>query len=76
LSPKELAGVVRFDRAKRLLRAPGRPTLAEVAAVCGYYDQPHLAREWRELAGTAPSVWLADDELSFVQDGQGEGLAR
>jgi hypothetical protein len=29
--------VVRFDRAKRLLRSPGRPTLAEIAAVCGYY---------------------------------------
>jgi AraC-like DNA-binding protein len=75
LSPKEAARVVRFDRAKRLLRAPDRPTLAEVSAVCGYYDQPHLAREWRELAGVAPSVWLAEDELSFVQGGQEEGLA-
>nr|WP_205862787.1 helix-turn-helix domain-containing protein [Planosporangium thailandense] len=71
LSPKEAARVARFDRAKRLLRAPGRPTLARVAALCGYYDQPHLVREWREFAGVAPSTWLADDELTFVQDTSG-----
>jgi AraC-like DNA-binding protein len=76
LTPKDAARVVRFDRAKGLLRSPDRPTLAEVAAVCGYYDQPHLAREWRDLAGVAPSVWLGTDELSFVQDGRDTERAR
>jgi AraC-like DNA-binding protein len=76
LSPKAAVRIVRFDRTKRLLRTYDRPTLAEVATVCGYYDQPHLAREWRQLAGVAPSVWLAIDELSFVQDGRDEGEAR
>ncbi|MCW2642309.1 MAG: AraC family transcriptional regulator [Dactylosporangium sp.] len=76
LSPKAAARIVRFDRTRRLLRAHDRPTLAEVATVCGYHDQPHLAREWRQFAGVAPSVWLATDELSFVQDGRDEGEAR
>jgi AraC-like DNA-binding protein len=76
LTPKDAVRVVRFDRARWLLRGPHRPTLADVAAACGYYDQPHLAREWRQLAGVAPSVWLATDELSFVQDGRDEGRAR
>ncbi|MCO6010314.1 helix-turn-helix domain-containing protein [Actinoallomurus purpureus] len=68
LRPKEAARVMRFERSKRLLQEPGRPSLANVAAACGYYDQAHLAREWNDLAGCPPSAWLADEELPFVQD--------
>jgi AraC-like DNA-binding protein len=65
LSPKEAARVVRFDRARRRAAAGGG-RLAELAAECGYFDQAHLAREFRALAGVAPSVWLAE-EFRFVQ---------
>jgi AraC-like DNA-binding protein len=41
-------------------------TFARVAAECGFYDQAHLAREFRALAGCPPSVWLAE-EFRFVQ---------
>ena len=41
-------------------------TFARVAADCGFYDQAHLAREFRALAGCPPSVWLAE-EFRFVQ---------
>jgi AraC-like DNA-binding protein len=44
------------------------PTFARVAADCGFYDQAHLAREFRALAGCPPSVWLAE-EFRFVQAG-------
>jgi AraC-like DNA-binding protein len=67
LPPKVVGRVLRFERARRLLEAPRRPSLAEVAAVCGYYDQAHLNREFRELAGCSPLVWLAE-ELPSVQD--------
>jgi AraC-like DNA-binding protein len=39
--------------------------LADLAAECGYFDQAHLAREFRALAGCPPSRWLA--ELRNVQ---------
>jgi AraC-like DNA-binding protein len=71
LGPKAAARVFRFDRAKRLLYAEPRLTLAEAAARCGYFDQSHLAREFRELAGCPPSTWLAEertDEFRNVQD--------
>jgi AraC-like DNA-binding protein len=72
LSPKAGARVVRFDRARRrlLLRQAqgGRVVLAEFAAECGYYDQAHLARDFRDLAGCPPSVLLAE-ELRNVQAG-------
>jgi AraC-like DNA-binding protein len=38
-----------------------RGILADLAAECGYYDQAHLAREFRDLAGCPPSRWLAEE---------------
>jgi AraC-like DNA-binding protein len=70
LSPKAGARVVRFDRARRrMMRRQaerGRVVLAELAAECGYYDQAHLARDFRDLAGCPPSLLLAE-ELRNVQ---------
>jgi AraC-like DNA-binding protein len=74
LTPKAAARVIRFDRARRRLQAQAtsgaQPSLARLAADFGYYDQAHLAREFRELAGCAPSVWVAEefsDEFRNVQ---------
>ena len=76
LSPKEAARVVRFDHARhRIARAATASSgaadapgvgLAGLAAECGYYDQAHLAREFRSLAGCPPTQWLAE-EFRFVQ---------
>jgi AraC-like DNA-binding protein len=41
--------------------AAGELTFADVAAVCGYYDQAHMAREFGVLAGCPPSRWLAEE---------------
>jgi AraC-like DNA-binding protein len=74
LTPKAAARVIRFDRTRRMLQhraaagSGGLPALADVAADCGYYDQAHLAREFRELAGCPPSAWLAE-EFRNVQAG-------
>ncbi len=72
LAPKVASRVIRFERARELLARPDRPGLADVAATCGYFDQAHLTREWRELAGCTPTAWLAEEtvvqDLSSVQD--------
>ena len=74
LTPKAAGRVVRFDRARRLLRRraeASRPLdLAALAAHCGYYDQAHLDAEFRVLAGAAPTRWLAS-EFRNLQAGSG-----
>jgi len=81
LTPKAAARVIRFDRARKLLvrnladGAERAYLLADLAADCGYFDQAHLAREFRALAGCPPSQWLAE-EFRNVQAGNwvtGEG---
>jgi AraC-like DNA-binding protein len=67
LSPKAAARVLRFDRARRLLGRSDRPSLVEVANNCGYFDQAHLTRDWRQFAGCSPTVWMAE-EFPSVQD--------
>jgi AraC-like DNA-binding protein len=72
LTPKAAARVIRFDRARHLLIRQaadgGGYRLADLAATCGYFDQAHLAREFRALAGCPPSQWLAE-EFRNLQSG-------
>jgi AraC-like DNA-binding protein len=84
LAPKEAGRVFRFTHARRRIGqvmggggadgggADGGvaacATFANLAVECGFYDQAHLAREFRALAGCPPSVWLAE-EFRFVQAG-------
>ena len=42
--------------------------LADLAAACGYFDQAHLAREFRALAGCPPSQWITE-EFRNIQAG-------
>jgi AraC-like DNA-binding protein len=74
ITPKSAVRLTRFERSVAAARDPRR-RLADVAAACGYADQAHLAREWRDLAGLPPSRWRVEDDLAFVQDGADDALA-
>jgi len=55
IPPKTFARLVRLQAALRGI-ADGRP-LADVAHACGYYDQPHMTRDFSRLAATSPAAW-------------------
>ena len=58
LSPKLQARILRFRRAADLLRAGhGAATgLADLAVDCGFFDQAHMTREFRDLSGLTPAA--------------------
>ena len=56
--PKTLARILRFQRAIRLLDARGGDW-GEIALACGYYDQAHFNRDFREFAGSTPTEFVA-----------------
>ena len=56
LPPKTIARIFRFERAVSLL-GDGSHSLGEVAVECGYYDQAHLNRDFREFADASPGAF-------------------
>jgi AraC-like DNA-binding protein len=58
VTPKRLARIHRFDRALTLL-SRDNGSLADVAQRAGYFDQPHMNAEFREMAGLTPGHFLA-----------------
>lgn len=68
LGPKLAGRIVRFERARHMLQSvPTHVSIAQVAAVCGFYDQAHLTNEFTELAGCTPAQWLRSEELPSFQ---------
>lgn len=55
VGPKTLSRIVRFNRALGLSRQQAS-NWADIAADCGYADQAHLVREFRDLAGETPTA--------------------
>lgn len=59
ISPKEYCRIVRFQRALYLLQLNPALEISHLAHACGYYDHPHLVKEFRELSGYAPVQYLS-----------------
>jgi transcriptional regulator GlxA family with amidase domain len=70
LPAKVLARIFRFQHVFRVAESVPPPEWAEIALECGYVDQAHLIRDFRELGGQPPTALLAaesDLAESFLQ---------
>ncbi len=61
LTPKRLARIVRFRSLLARLDEGDPSGWSGLATACGYYDQPHLIRDFRELADCTPGEYLSMD---------------
>jgi AraC family transcriptional regulator len=81
LSPMEYVVVRRVERAKTIIRETKEP-LAEVALACGFADQAHLNRRFRDVVGVSPGRWrrsnapLADPTPNRSAAPQTQGVLR
>jgi methylphosphotriester-DNA--protein-cysteine methyltransferase len=59
MSPKRYARLQRFRAIVDSVQRGRRVEWSRVAADCGFYDQPHLVREFRAFSGMTPTEYVA-----------------
>lgn len=58
-TPKEFTRIVRFQRALFTLQSDPETDQTGLAFDCGYYDQPHLIKEFKTFSGYTPNEYMA-----------------
>jgi AraC-like DNA-binding protein len=56
MSPKVFARLVRFSKAYRMRENFDHLSWTSIAHDCGYFDQMHFIRDFKEFAGVAPGI--------------------
>jgi AraC family transcriptional regulator len=62
----------RLELAAQLMLA-GREPLSEIALRCGFHDQAHLSKQFRQLTGETPAAWRRLRRRSAKMDSEIEG---
>ena len=58
-SPKDFLRIVRVQRALSLFQQQPASSFAQVAYACGFADQSHMIKEFRQFTGYTPAQYLA-----------------
>jgi AraC-like DNA-binding protein len=64
IAPKLFSRIQRFQGVFHAIEQ-GRHNWVDAALSCGYYDQAHLIRDFRDFAGEAPAALLEEADLAW-----------
>ncbi len=67
MGPKRLSRIVRLQHLVARVSGEGPRAWARIAVECGYYDQAHLLRDFRELTGETPGSFFRQAEPSLAE---------
>lgn len=77
MGPKQVSRLMRFDRARqeivRAVAGEAHRDLSEIAARCGFCDQSHLVRDFRQYTGLSPSGWISEERRNIQAGGHRGG---
>lgn len=59
MPPKQIARIMRFTRAIEAMERGDERRWTELAMSCGYFDQAHFNRDFKEFAGATPGEYLS-----------------
>ncbi len=71
VGPKLFARMVRFRNVLKAMSRTPKPNWAYLAADCGYADQAHLIRDFRQFAGCTPGSLSGETEPLSLQFASG-----
>ncbi len=60
VTPKTYGRLMRFNRAAALLKTSDRVNWSDLTYTCGYADQAHFIRDFREFSGANPTALITD----------------
>lgn len=58
MSPVYYRKIIRFNKAAQLLLNDYENSLTEISYTCGYFDQAHFIKDFKEFGGISPSEFL------------------
>lgn len=76
LTPKQYIRIIRLNAVLRALGAPDRDRLVDLAIDAGYFDQAHMARDFKALTARRASARRTDDGELAVHFTRPDRLAR
>jgi AraC-like DNA-binding protein len=63
ITPKILSRIMRFQKFLAMTKEANKPTLADAAAACGYFDQSHFIRDFTTFSGMSPMKYLGSSHV-------------
>ncbi|MFW5700634.1 MAG: helix-turn-helix domain-containing protein, partial [Cyclobacteriaceae bacterium] len=66
VSPKYYLDLIRFNHVIRLLRNSPKQDWGQIIFDCGFYDHPHLIRQFKKFTNASPKL-LMEQENELIE---------